>query len=178
MAFSINTFKSNGIALGGARPNLFEATLTGLPAGFSAPEFRFQCKIAQIPASTVPAFDVPYFGRQVKVSGNRTFDNLTVTLINDEDFKLRNTFESWLSDFNRHEDNILGDTYPALSSSTLEIFHYGKSGDPIGDGSWKFINCFPVTLGEIALDWGSNDSIEEYTVEFAYDYWTHGSIAI
>ena len=31
-------------------------------------------------------------------------------------------------------------------------------------------------MSEIALEWGTNDTIEEFTVEFAYDYWTHGTI--
>ena len=58
----------------------------------------------------------------------------------------------------------------------MEVVHFGKEGDnvTIGDGTWTFENIFPVSLGEIALDWGSNDTIEEYTVEFAYDYWSHG----
>ena len=30
---------------------------------------------------------------------------------------------------------------------------------------------WPTELGEIALDW-SSDAIEEYTVAFAYDYWS------
>ena len=41
-----------------------------------------------------------------------------------------------------------------------------------GDKKWEFTNVFPVALGEIGLDWGSNDTIEEFTVDLAYDYWT------
>ena len=59
----------------------------------------------------------------------------------------------------------------------MSVIHYGKQGGQttIGDGAWTFENIFPVSLGEIALDWGSNGAIEEYTVEFAYDYWSHGT---
>ena len=39
--------------------------------------------------------------------------------------------------------------------------------------SYKFYNMWPTELSEIALDW-SNDAVEEYTVTWAYDYWTHG----
>ena len=38
----------------------------------------------------------------------------------------------------------------------------------------SFTNVYPVALGEIALDWGSNDTIEEFTIDFEHDYWTHG----
>ena len=36
-----------------------------------------------------------------------------------------------------------------------------------------FVNIFPVNMSEITLGWDDNDAIEEFTVEFAYDYWSH-----
>jgi len=42
--------------------------------------------------------------------------------------------------------------------------------------TYKFVNIFPVSVSEIALGWDANDAIEEYTVEFAYDYWTHTDV--
>ena len=36
----------------------------------------------------------------------------------------------------------------------------------------KFQQMFPTDLSEITLDWGDNDSIQEFTVTFAYDFWT------
>ena len=41
---------------------------------------------------------------------------------------------------------------------------------------YNFVNIFPVSMGEITLGWDANDAIEEFTVEFAYDYWT--SVAV
>jgi len=174
MSFSISDFRSKGLADGGARPNLFQASIDGAP-GFPKSDvvggFAFSCKIATIPASTVAAFDVPYFGRQVKVVGNRTFDNLSVTIINDEGMVLRTAFEKWMADMNSHQGNkqIL-----LTSGASVTIQHYAKSGSAL-DKPWIFQEVFPVSLGEIGLDWGSNDTIEEYPVEFAYDYWEHGT---
>ena len=178
MAFSISEFRSKGIAKGGARPNLFQTQMVKAPTQVPTNGeggWSFVCKIASIPASTLAAVEVPYFGRQVKVPGNRTFDNLSVTVINDEGFGVRNSMERWMALMNGHESNQ--QTFQANDVlGEMSIEHYGKEGaqTTIGDGSWNFINIFPVSLGEIALDWGSNDAIEEYTVEFAYDYWSHG----
>jgi hypothetical protein len=34
------------------------------------------------------------------------------------------------------------------------------------------VGCIPTNVGgAIALNWDTNDSPEEYTVNFAYDYW-------
>ncbi|MCH2405960.1 MAG: hypothetical protein MK200_07185, partial [Nitrosopumilus sp.] len=54
-----------------------------------------------------------------------------------------------------------------------EVVHYGKTGKTNILATYNFVNIFPVSVSEIALGWDSNDAVEEYTVEFAYDYWTH-----
>ena len=84
---------------GGARPNLFEVQLAKLPTGITwdADVFQFMCKAASLPASTIANIDVPFRGRIFKVAGDRTIDVWSVTVINDEDFKLRNAFEEWMN---------------------------------------------------------------------------------
>ena len=131
-------------------------------------------KIATIPPSTMGVVEVPYFGRQVKVPGNSTFDNLSITILNDENFSIRNKIEEWMAQMNSHVGNVqTGALADLTTNTTVSIKHYGVAGGNDSLGEWKFVNCFPVALGEIALDWGSNDTVEEYTVDWAYDYWTH-----
>ena len=86
---TISNFKSALIG-GGARPNLFEVELTTLPNGvaWDADKFRYMCKASSLPASNIAAIDVPFRGRIFKVAGDRTIETWSVTIINDEDFKL------------------------------------------------------------------------------------------
>ena len=93
---TISQFKSQLIG-GGARPNLFEVELTTLPTGIAWPadNFRYMCKAAQLPASTLTQIDVPFRGRQLKIAGTRTYANWTITVINDIDFDIRTAFERW-----------------------------------------------------------------------------------
>jgi len=189
MSFNISRFRTNMIN-DGARPNLFEVELTlpgqgpsagGTAAGSSTiPELagtgatstaRFLIKAAQLPGSTVGTVTVPYFGREVKFAGNRTFPDWTVTVINDEDFKLRNTFERWLNYINGHDRNLRGTGgVPTLNYfSDLSVRQYSKGGDIIK--GYKFIQAFPVDVSPIDVNWGDNDAIEEFTVTFAYQYW-------
>ena len=58
---------------------------------------------------------------------------------------------------------------------TFVITHQDRIMESSGQLKWTFENVFPVALGEIGLDWGSNDTIEEFTVDFAYDYWSHST---
>ena len=182
MAFSINTFRNNALATGGARANLFDVTITGIGAtgnlstGALA-NFVFACKASQIPPMTVGIVEVPYFGRVVKVPGNKTFDNWIVTIINDEDFDIRAGMEEWMASMGSHLGNINTSTNENLYG-TGTVKQYPKTGGTTAIAQYDFVNIFPVNVGEIALDWSSNDAIEEFTVEFAYDYWTHAGVAL
>ena len=183
MAFEINKFRTNALNNSGARANLFDVTISGATvAGLTASEFNFSCKGAAIPPMAVGVVEVPYFGRTVKVPGNKTFDNWTTTIINDEGFEIRNSFEKWLAAMGTHEGNLVtigGGTTGGVSSlyGSASVSQYSKAGGTALE-TYSFVNIFPVNLSEIALGWDSNDAIEEFTIEFAYDYWTHGTVVV
>ena len=181
MAFSIDTFRTNALGSGGARANLFDVTITGVGAtgNLSAgalSEFVFACKAAQIPPSTIGVVEVPYFGRVVKVPGNKTFENWTVTIINDEGFEIRNAMEKWITAMGTHEGNV---ATISAGDGTLygqaTVNQYAKAGGTVLE-AYNFVNIFPVNVAAIDLAWDTNDQIEDFSVEFAYDYWTHGTI--
>ena len=93
MPFNISSFKHNGLVYGGARPSQFNVFLT-VPASIgisttSVDKFRFVCHAAEIPASEVGSIDVFYFGRAIRVAGDRSFGTWTVTVLNYEDFAVR-----------------------------------------------------------------------------------------
>ena len=44
-------------------------------------------------------------------------------------------------------------------------------GDTQYLGSYYFIDAFPVSVGDIALDWSTQNQIETFTVNFEYQYW-------
>ena len=47
--------------------------------------------------------------------------------------------------------------------------HLRKSID--GGRINRFIGLFPTDLSAIDVDWGSNDTIEEFTVTLSYQWW-------
>jgi len=174
MPFNINTFKSNGLVYGGARPTLFEVYLS-VPQGIgidnvSVDKFRFVCRAAELPASAVSAIEIPYFGRKIKVAGERAFADWSVTVMNDEDFAVRSMFETWSNALNRlvsnvRDPNINAENYKA----DLEIIQYGKDGTELR--SYQLVGAFPTEIGNIALDWDSSNAVESFSVNFSYDYW-------
>ena len=180
MPFNIASFRSGGLQQGGARANLFECTInlkTAVASGWQVPRAALLCRTGQIPASTIAAVEIQYFGRSVKVPGNRTFEPLSLTFINDEDWKLRNSLESWLQKINSHQNNTATTgVFSTTNFGTILLTHYGKeafgSKGALSIASYTFVNCWPTSIAAIDLGWDQNDAIEEFTVEFAYDYWT------
>jgi hypothetical protein len=166
MPFNINEFKSQLVG-GGARPSLFEVQITNPIIGVADFKVPFMVKTAAIPASTVGSFTVPYFGRQVKMAGDRTFDDWTVTIINDEDFAIRNAMEAWLNSINSHISNTRA--LPIDYKAQAQITQFGKDGAFLRE--YTFEGLYPLTISEIATGWDQVDSIEEFTVTFQYDLW-------
>lgn len=128
-------------------------------------------KAASIPASTVSAIDVPYFGRRIKVKGTRTYEDWNVTIINDENFRVRKAMEEWSKRLNTYSGNLLdfGSSAPAEYKSRAEVVQYGQTGDILR--TYLFEGIFPINIGAIDLNWETGDAIEEFPVTFAIDYW-------
>ena len=173
MAFSVNEFRSQ-MTGDGARPNLFEVSMP-FPA-FASPtnaqtKLTFMCKTAQLPGSTVGVVPVNYFGRELKFVGNRTFADWTISVINDEDFIVRNAFERWMNGINSHNFNVRNPLAlaPLGYSVDSDITQFGKQGNTLK--KYRFIGVYPTDITPIDVDWGSNDTIEEFSVTLTYQWW-------
>ncbi len=176
MAFNINNFKSDALPFGGARPTLFEVTVGGpislgetLEKG-TLDKFKFVCRSAQIPPSALGTIEIPYFGRKIKLAGDRVFQSWQVTVMNDEDFAVRSMLEKWSNALNTIETNVRRTDRENNYKSEINVIQYGKNGQsPLRE--YTLIGAFPTVISPIDLDWNSTDQIENFTVTFEYDYW-------
>lgn len=177
MPFNINTFRSN-MAKGGARPNLFQVTLSPppIPGVSLGLPLSFMCKAAGIPELTVGVVELGYWGRKVKFAGNRSFAEWQITVYNDEDFLIRDSFERWSNAMssittNDSTQRTAGATSaPSSYVANASVTQYTKDGKPAS--TYNFVNVWPSVVSSIELDWDTNDSIETYTVTLQYDYYT------
>ena len=175
MAFAVSEFKSN-LKQGGARPSLFKVKFQ-YPSRIIAPPTKseFLVKATTIPASTIGSYDVFYHGKAIHVAGDRSFDTWDTTIINDEDFGIRNTLESWMASISNHKlntrdkgvfDTSEGDV--AKYKTTLQVQQFSKAGDDLR--TYIFNGAWPSSLSTINLDWGTPE-IEEFTCTWMYDSW-------
>lgn len=173
MAFNVQNFRAS-LQLDGARASLFEVVMNLPPAaGFTAldQEVRFKARATSLPGDSISSVSVPYFGREIKVAGTRTFTDWSFTVINDENFLIRNNLELWMSGLNSHVGNLRN---PALATHNLYqadawVTQFGKTGDIIKQ--YRIVGAFPTDVAAIDLDWSEGDRIEEFTVTLAYQWW-------
>ena len=166
---NISDFKAK-LAGGGARANQFKVTMPFpgyAQVGGEIEELAFLCRATALPGMTVPAFNVPFRGRSVKIAGDRTIEDWNVTVYNDTNFKLRNAFERWMNGINNMTDNE-GLTNPADYQVDAFVDQLDRNGATIK--SYTLRGAFPNTIAPIELTYDEQQAIEEFAVTFSYQY--------
>lgn len=167
---------------GFTRNNLFEIEMgfpTKLGANATKREntVKYLARAAQIPSYTQGNVEVPFRGRTLKIAGDRTYEPWTVTFMNDQKQVARNIFETWVSliqgnEFNfstKSDDKLFGN---AVVSLLNRVVREGEDYRVLR--SYKMYDIWPSSVSAVDLDWGNNDAVQEFTVEFQVQYVTQG----
>lgn len=166
----------NNLQHGGARPTLFKVRFApprgvsfsgSALKGFSKSEFMV--KAAQLPGRTDGVIELSYQGRKIKLPGDPTFPEWQVTVINDEDFAVKNAMEMWQSAINEHVENVrkVNDVTQLMSDITVD--QISQQGKVIKSYVLKY--AFPSDVAPIEVSWEQNDTVEEFTVSWNYSWW-------
>ena len=171
---------------GGTRPNRFRVTGT-IPGSNDFETFpggpvtkgdgdissmSFLVKAASMPAATIGEIIVPFRGRGLRIPGDRIFEPWTFTLLDDVP-SLREKFIKWGDKINSHVENLTSDPNQNDDKAqwTVEMLeHMGNSDKSIR--TVKLHNCWPLAVSPIDLSMDVADSLSEYSVTLAYDFWT------
>jgi hypothetical protein len=179
--FNIDNFRSN--LNSGSRANLFKCFISGGPAvtdvadpgsilGNSG-QFSFLCRSAAIPAYSLGIIEVPFRGRRIKIPGDRTYAEWTVTVLNTENQGMRKVFDNWLAFINNPDGTQALRTTPEDNYRCTIVIDHLK-----GDGSlsrkYSLIDAFPTDISPIDLSYDTTDAIQEFTVTFQYHFVQEG----
>ena len=172
MAFKVTDFINE--AQDGARPSLFLAQINfpvSVPGGIEARDrSRFLIKSTSIPASTLGMIELPFMGRKIKLAGDRTFEDWSTTIINDEKFSVRSAIEAWSDSINGLQSNSPTFNTSVGYRTTGLVTQYSARGNPIR--TYTFHNIWPSALAAIELAWETESTIEEFECTWTYDYYT------
>lgn len=171
MAFNVDDFRINMVA-DGARACLFDIQLQIPFSNVGGKTIAVKVKAADLPGQAINAAPAYYFGREVKFAGNRVFQDWVVTILNDENFLIRQALEGWMDMISNTQYNVRAAAALPLDNgyaTDAYVTQYGKAGDVLQ--RYKFVGIWPMDISAIGLDWGSTDQIEEFTCSFAVQYY-------
>ena len=162
---TISDFKNN--FTGGVRPNLFQCSITA-PV-FGQMNLQFLGKATHVPASGIAKLEVPFRGRNLAVPGDRTFNDWSVTILNDPDWQNRTAMEEWMNQISNHSQNT--SSLPAANVyGQATVQQLGRSGNTIR--TYRLQDIMPTEIAQIDLTMDSGGTPEEYAVTFAVNNWT------
>lgn len=170
---SIEEFKAV-LQGGGVRPTMFQVEMAFPDAVVVDPtqsdnEGTYLIKASQLPAAQVGFVEVPFRGRKLKVSGDRTFDDWNVTVTNDVSFGLRKGFEKW-SELIQNMNYALGANELNDYFATAIVRQLDRDGNQLR--AYKFEGIWPTEVAAIEVDFDTPDTVEEFGVTFKVQYWS------
>lgn len=165
----------------GARANLFEINIpfpslinsSDLPTDATGTT-KVLCKAAAVPGFTVGTIEVPFrAGRRIKIPGDRTFADWTVTIINDENQSLRRAFNAWVNLISK--GNYDSQTKATVQDYYKDITCVHLKGDNTISRQYKLNDSFVTDVSAVDLSFDSTDTLSEFTVNFQYHYLQAGN---
>ena len=168
---------------GGVRPNLYQVdidfparaigALNGATKSTLMGETRYLCRSTSLPTHSQGLIEVPFRGRFLKIPGDRTFEAWTATFYNTSDFNLRAAFENWINIANQTDENIgvVGGLDALFADVTVrQLSKDSKGGKNSVLRTYRLVDAWPTSVGAINVAFDSNDALEEFDVEFQYQY--------
>ena len=158
---NINQFKANLVGAG-PRNNRFEVYIPR-----AGNKIQFLCKTASLPGQQIEAQEIKYKGLTVKLAGDRTFENWTTGVYNDNNFSIRSAVEKWMDEIvpTNASNGTVGYEYMADRASVSQM---DRADNIIA--TYEFFNFWPSATSVMELDSAGADAIQDFTVTWQYSH--------
>ena len=156
----------------GARGNKYKIMLAA-PVG-ATDDFLIDTvgKGGAIPAKTMGTIDIWTQGRKLVVAGDATYENAwALTFWNTQDMALRQGFDDWLLFIDNMETHSRGaHTHTDYMTEGAQIWQLNTTDNSVM-AVYNFYNLWPTGISAIDMADDQQDTITEFTVDFAYSHW-------
>jgi len=148
--------------------NLFEVFIqfpTFLGGQLATEQIKFHCRSTTIPSGTSDIIEIPYRGSSIKIYGDNSYPEWSVTILNNRDFNIYKTIQRW-REFGRSD--ILGTRANDFTyKSVATVYQLDGAQNIIYQVA--LIGLFPTAPSEITLAQDENNSVETFDCSFNYD---------
>ena len=152
-------------------------------------DFVFFCDSATLPGLSYSSNEIKMagYGNTEKRPYAPSFQDVNVTFFNDSDSKVMSFLHLWQQSIYNFNDKtnpnatargIVNNTfaYPGGTDGTngyygiIDIIHYDETEKEIL--VYQLDEAYPITVGDIHVDWNMNDQLVKIPVTFTYTYWS------
>jgi len=198
MAFNINEMLSTINAVGGLSKASKFMVMISPPNQLSGDidnDFTFLCDTAVLPGISFQTDEIRMsgYGNIEKRPYSPIFQDVNLTFFNDINGKVLSFFHKWVQsiyNFNSSTNpnatarglisNVFG--YPNGTTGgeldgyygIVNIIHYNEKEEKII--TYQLHEAYPITVGDVQVDWAQSDTLIRIPVTFAYTYWTAESL--
>jgi len=139
---------------------------------FSDSDINFLCNKADLPARTIRTTEDTVYGIEVLKPYGVSYENVTLTFYNTNDFAARKFWEDWIDLIQPPRNRNM--TYYDDMTGTVTIYHYPDDVELLPEEASYYVTlheAWPVSLGELEYDTAGGE-ISEFTVGIQYKDWT------
>lgn len=153
-------------------------------------DFVFFCDSATLPGLTYQSDEIRMagYGNSEKRPYAPIFQDVNVTFYNDSDSRVLSFLHLWQQSIYNFNDKtnpnatarkLVNNTfaYPGGSDGyygIVEIIHYDDAQKEIV--TYELDEAFPISVGDVQVDWNLNDQLVKIPVSFAYTYWSANTL--
>jgi hypothetical protein len=158
------------------RPNRFEVYIHPPESfdGYTNDQFTllpWLAESAQLPARTQGEITMKFHGMEYKLPGEYSKENITIGFINSYGWEARSFFDMWMEYLQSvSDDNSRMSAYTMLTDSSITVCQLGRTANDTL-AAYRFFDVFPTNISAVDLNMSEYDSVEKFTVSFAYSHY-------
>jgi hypothetical protein len=196
MAFSINEMMShingrNGLSKSSKFMAYFRKYPNGIATLGEERDLSFLCDAVSVPGIAYQSDDIRSsgYGNIQKRPYATIYQDVTLNFFCDNDGVVVDFMHKWLQAvFNFNNSSSQTSTtasglapntfaYPQDYFGTIEIIQYFDQDETEEEVfSVKLEEAYPISMGDIHLDWNNQDTLTKISVTFTYTYWTSNAL--
>ena len=146
-----------------ARPVDYEVVIHSPLNGLDR-EVSFNAAAAVIPSENIATFEHSHYGPIRKYPYRQQYQDMSITFYCSSDMREFNFFREWANKVISRDNYHMN--YTKDYEGTLNIYQFNRQGDVTLHQ--EVLHVYPITIGELSLDYSSNDTIHKLPITFAW----------
>ena len=153
----------------------------GLQGYLMGERLKMSCTKAELPEKGFSTSDVRTYGSYFKMPHTDTYGDITLHFIVGRDMIEKHFFDAW--SYVIQDPETADFNFVSAYATTIDIFQLNELGISIGpltitgsDYSARLFQAWPIHIGALQLDYGTNDTYHILPVTFTYRKWINTRI--